>query len=738
MFYLVKVLIGRAIVALDRPFSYYSEDETITQGMRVMVSFGSSKETIGFVIEKPQTINMTIEEYEEKEEIHLAKIIRKVDDEPLLDDDLLLLAKNIANYYQSDLIRVFNSMLPPSLKPKNSALNKPQGKFVDFIFANPYNSSLLSKNEAVLYTKIQSSENGLRASKITAKKSLESLLKKNALFIQSIPVSRIPEIEASEMIPFDLTIEQNKAYEAIYHGKEKETFLLQGVTGSGKTEIYIKLAESYLKENKGVLILIPEIALTDHMANVFASHFKDTISILNSSLGDSRKYDEYKRILSGESKVVLGTRSAVFAPVQDLGIIIIDEEHSNSYKQDNVPYYDAIKVAQMRAEIQGCKVVLGSATPRVIDKARASHNLYTPIYLNTRYSKNQEKELIIVDMNHSDVLDAKVSSLISIPLQEEINKTLARHEQVMILINRRGYSPTYTCRKCHTTAKCPNCNIPLSLHKRDNTLRCHHCGYHVNSYNYRCECGGEDFFSLGYGTERAYEELKMLYPLAKITRLDSDISSNEVRHEVLQSFADGETDIIVGTQVIAKGHDFPRVTLAAMLDADSSLRLPTYLANEETFDLISQFVGRAGRKDLKGRVLLQTYVPDNQVIQLAAKQDYETFYKLEMEERKRYQYPPYTYLAQITIKAMDSAYAQKVGDKVREYLLSAIGNKRFNVYGPTAPYIPHINGRYYRNILIKYKSPEEANEIFRGLKTIRLANKDAEILVNIDPGNEGI
>ncbi len=738
MFYLVKVLIGRAIVALDRPFSYYSEDETITQGMRVIVSFGSSKETIGFVVEKPVKIDKSLEEYEKEEDMHLSKIIRKVDDEPLLDDSLLLLAKRIAAYYQSDLIRVFNSMLPPSLKPKNSALNKPQGKFVDFVFANDYDYSLLSKNEKTLYFKIKENENGLRVSKITAKKSLENLLAKEALHKESIPVSRIPEIEAKELVPFDLTKEQNQAYNAIYQGKEKETFLLQGVTGSGKTEIYIRLAETYLKENKGVLILIPEIALTDHMANVFASHFKDTISILNSSLGDSRKYDEYKRILSGESKVVLGTRSAVFAPIKDLGIIIIDEEHSSSYKQDNVPYYDAIKVAQLRAEIEGCKVVLGSATPRIIDKARAEHHLYTPIYLNTRYSKNQEKELIIVDMNHSDVLDPKVSSLISIPLQEEINKTLSRHEQVMILINRRGYAPTYTCRQCHSTAKCPNCNIPLSFHKRDNTLRCHHCGYHINSYEYKCECGSKDFSTLGYGTERAHEELKMLYPLAKITRLDSDISSNEVRHEVLQSFADGETDIIVGTQVIAKGHDFPRVTLAAMLDADGSLRLPTYLANEETFDLISQFVGRAGRKDLKGRVLLQTYVPDNQVIQLAAKQDYEAFYQMEMEERKRYQYPPYTYLAQITIKAMDSSYAQKVGDKVREYLLSAIGNKRFNVYGPTAPYIPHINGRYYRNILIKYKSPEEANEIFRGLKTLRLANKDAEILINIDPGNEGI
>jgi primosomal protein N' (replication factor Y) (superfamily II helicase) len=739
MFYLVKVLIGRSIASLDRSFSYYTLDENIQEGMRVLVPFGSSKETMGFVVEKPEKIEMDVEEYQKEKEIKLAKILKSVDDEPLLDESLLKLAKKIAEDYQSDLIRVLNCMLPPSLKPKNSALNKPQGKFLTFVFANEdIDDTSLSKNEKTLYEKILAMKNGCRLSKVTAKASLESLLKKNALRKEEIPVSRIPEMEAGEIIPVTLTMEQEEVYQKVHQGKDKEIFLLQGVTGSGKTEVYLHLAETYLKEGKGVLVLIPEIALTDRMSYLFASHFKDSLSILNSSLSDSRKYDEYKRILSGESKIVLGTRSAIFAPVNDLSLIIIDEEHSSSYKQDNVPYYDAIKVACMRAEIQGCKVLLASATPRVIDKARAMKNVYTPLYMRHRHAQNQDKEIIMVDMNKSEYLNPSVSSMISIPLQKEIEKNLQRKEQVMVLINRRGYAPIYVCRNCHKTIKCPNCDIPLNYHKRDDSLKCHHCGYQISAYNYTCDCKGHDFITLGYGTERAYEELRMLFPLAKITRLDGDISSNEVRHEVLQSFADGDTDIIVGTQIIAKGHDFPRVTLACMLNADASLNLPTFMANEETFDLISQFVGRAGRGNLKGRVVIQTYVPDNKVIQLATKQDYDSFYALEMEERKKYMYPPYTYLASITIKAFDQKYCDNVAIKVKEYLLSAIGNKKFNVYGPSAPYIPHINGRYYRNILVKYKSIDEAKEIFRGIKTLRIANKEAEILINIDPGSESI
>lgn len=737
MFYLAQVLIGRAVVALNHPFSYWTDDPFVQEGMRVFVSFGASKSTIGFVVGEPEKIEIPLEDYCKEKGIKLSKILGRVDQEPLLNSYQMELAKQVSSFYKSDLIKVLSAFLPPSLKPKDSALKKPQKKVVDFVFALPFPEGKLGKNEKVLYEKIQAEEDGIRLSHITAKASLKKLLDKNAVEKREIPVSRIPELQAKKLKEFSLTKEQQSVYDTVL-SQDKKVFLLEGVTGSGKTEVYIRLTEHYLKEGKGVLILVPEIALTDHMADIFASFFQDAISILNSSLSDARKYDEYLRIHNGESKVVLGTRSAIFSPVQNLGLIIIDEEHSSSYKQDSDPFYDAITVGKMRSEIEDCKVLLGSATPRIIDKARALKGIYYPLYMKERYAKNQDKDLIMVNMNDASSLDPKLSSMISKRLIQELSKNLENHEQSMVLINRRGYSPIYICRNCHKTALCPNCNIPLNYHKKDDTLRCHHCGYKVYAPSYQCECSSHDFLTLGYGTERALEELRMIFPKAKITRLDSDVSSNNVRQEVLEDFATGDTDIIVGTQVIAKGHDFTRVTLAAMLDADFSLRLPTYMANEETFDLISQFVGRAGRGDKKGRVLIQTYVPDNQVIQFAAKQDYEGFYTYEIEERKEYQYPPYTYLTSITIKALSEKRSYEVGDAVKQYLLQAIGNKRFNIYGPNNPYIPHINGRYYRNILLKYKNRDEANEVLNGIYVLRLANKDVEISINMDPGSESL
>ena len=738
MFYLIKVLIGRAVVSLDRPFDYWTDDASINKGMRVLVSFGASKETIGFVLSDPIVIKESLEEYQKENNIKLVKIKRKIDTKPLLNENLLKLANAVSQYYKADLIRVLAAFLPPSLKPKDSALKKPQGKTATYVLAKDLSESVvLSKNEKSIYEKIKGHEDGIRATQITAKGSLKNLLNKGILISKEIPVYRIPEIEAKKIKGFELTTEQQKVYQEVLDSK-KEIFLLEGVTGSGKTEVYIRLAQQYLKEGKGVLVLIPEIALTDQMANLFAAFFKDTISILNSSLSDARKYDEYQRIASGETKVVLGTRSAIFAPVTNLGLIIIDEEHSSTYKQDNVPFYDAIKVASLRNQIENCKILLGSATPRIIDKARALKDIYEPLYLKTRFAKNQDKDQIIVNMNNPDNYNPQVSSLLSKPLIEEITKTLERHEQSMVLINRRGYSPLYICRQCHKTAVCPNCNIPLNYHKRNDTLRCHHCGYEIPVQEYTCFCGSHDFLTLGYGTERVYEELKMLFPTAKITRLDSDVSSNEVRHEILQGVSLGETDILVGTEVIAKGHDFPKVTLASIINAESSLNLPTYLANEETFDLISQFVGRAGRADKKGTVLIQTTVPDNPVIKLATKQDYESFYQFELEERRKYQYPPYTYLTNITIKAIDKRRADEVANKVRDYLDDAVKNLRINIYGPATPYIPHLNGRYYLSILLKYKSWEEVSPILDGIKVIRLGNKDTEISINVDPGNESL
>ncbi len=735
MIYIVKVLIGRSVYALDRPFTYYSEKEGIHEGMRVLVSFSQSKSTIAFVIEEPECVDSTIEEYQKKVGMKISKIQSVLDEKPLLNKDLLLLARQISKYYQCDLIKVLQTMLPPSLKPKDSALKKAGKKTVDFVFAMTYDASTLSKNEKTLYEKVQKEKNGIKKSDISAKSSLEKLLEKGALEIQQIPVSRIPEMVTENLIPYQLTIEQEDVYHKVLV-EDKKVFLLQGVTGSGKTEVYIHLAETMLKENKGVLILVPEIALTDRMLYLLKCHFKDAISILNSSLSDSRKYDEYQKILSGQAKVVLGTRSAVFAPVQNLSLIIIDEEHSNSYKQDKSPYYDAVRVSIMRSENENLKVLLASATPRIIDKARAEKGIYYPLYMNKRIAKSQEKEIVFVNMNDPSSLAPEKSSMFSIRLIHELEENLKRKEQSMVLINRRGYSPVYICRNCHKTVLCPNCGIPLNYHKRDDSLHCHHCGYKMTTIGHTCECGGKDFLTLGYGTERAYEELRYFFPMAKITRLDSDVSSNAVRHQLLDDFAHGETDIIVGTEIISKGHDFPKVTLASILDADSSLRIPSYRANEDTFDLISQFVGRAGRKDLKGRVLLQTYNPDNEVIQLAAKQDYNSFYVKEMEERKKYQYPPYTYLSSVNVKGVDLKEVISMADQIKNYLLKETNGLRFNIYGPSAPYIAHINGRYYRTILIKYKSVDEAMKILSGVNDFRSMTDKVDISIDVDCESE--
>lgn len=740
MFYLVKVLIGRAVVSLDRPFDYYTLEEGIHQGMRVLVSFGHSNRTVGFVLEEPTAISESLEDYQKRNGIHLSRIEKAIDTESLLSPALLTLARKISEYYVCDLIRVLNAFLPPSLKPKDSALRKSQGgRSIDYVFPTGKNyTGKEGTNAEKLYTKLFDKTDGIRLSSITAKASLKKLLEEGYFEIRKVPVSRIPEMVAHSLQDFDLTIPQKESFDTIVQNPQKVA-LLKGVTGSGKTEIYLSLAKKALSEKKGVLVLIPEIALTDQMANRFYSFFKDTIAILNSSLSDSRRYEEYRRIVSGEAKIVLGTRSAIFSPVQNLGLIIIDEEHSNTYKQDSSPFYDAITVAQMRKEIEGVQVVLGSATPRIVDNVRAERKIFVPVVLNTRFSKNQERDLIVVDASLPQAFDPSKSSLISRRLFEEIEKTLSRKEQAMVLINRRGYAPLFLCRNCHATAVCPNCGIPLNYHKRTNELLCHHCGYRINASSFQCPaCGGKDFLPLGYGTERAYEDLVTFFPRAKVLRLDSDIAGNERRHEILESFSLGEADILIGTQVIAKGHDFPNVTLAAMLDADSSLRLPSYMASEETFDLVSQFVGRSGRGSKKGRVLIQTYCPDNDVIRLASRQDYEAFYQHELAERRKFQYPPFVFLALVTVRAMDYDRCTEASLDIKNLFLSHVGNKRINIYGPSSPYIPYINGRYYRNILLKYKVQAEAHELLSSLKVFRMANKDVEVTIDVDPGTEGI
>lgn|GEM_PF-29071 len=736
--YLVSVLIGRAALSLERPFTYVTEDPTVRPGERVLVSFGSSKETVGFVLEVSEPLKEPLKDYEARTKTKYRPLLRKLDQEPLLTPSLMTLARQVAEYYKCDLVRVLSSFLPPSLKPKDSSRNKPQAKTLPFVRALPYSGTDLSRSEKTLYEKLQKAgKDGLRKSQVTAKKALEGLLLKKAAEVVEVEVSRIPERLVEHLAPFDLLKPQEEVRDRIL-SEAGPVFLLQGVTGSGKTMVYLSLAKAMLEQGKGILVLVPEIALTDHMADLFAGYFQGAVSILHSSLSEARKYDEYRRIRSGEAKVVLGTRSAVFAPVQNLGLIIIDEEHSTSYKQDTAPCYEAVHVAEMRARLESAKVVLGSATPRLLDRAKADRGLYVFLKLEKPYSDFGPKPYQIVDLNDSANLDPYVSSFYSKPLIREIGENLKRKEQTMILLNRRGYAPLVQCRHCHKTAVCPNCGIPLSYHRKDETLRCHHCGYRISRFSYVCPCGKQDLDTLGYGTERAYEELRMLFPTARIYRLDSDVSSNEVRHQVLEVFSEGDADLLVGTQLIAKGHDFPNVTLAAMLEADYGLRIPSYTASEDTFDLIAQFVGRAGRARKPGRVLLQTYAPENPVLLFGAKQDYEGFYQYEMNERKKYQYPPYTYLTLITVRSTSSLRCSEVAQAVKSYLLQKSDGKRINLYGPSSPYIPHLQGRYYQDILLKYKSWLDVSPILDGIQVLRLANKDAEILVNVDPAGSSV
>ena len=349
-------------------------------------------------------------------------------------------------------------------------------------------------------------------------------------------------------------------------------------------------------------------------------------------------------------------------------------------------------------------MIYGSATPQILTKAKAEKGLIKHLVLKERFYENQNK-IHLIDLSKAENFDLKISSFFTAEVIDAIKKRIEKKEQTMILINRRGYSPIYICRDCHLVAKCENCNIPLVYHKKDDTLRCHYCGYKISKAEHKCICGSHVFTSLGYGTERAYEEIRFLFPQANIYRLDSDNSSNRNRHEVLYTFKQGEADILIGTQIIAKGHDFPKVTCAVIVDADNLLRL-------------------------------QTYLKDNKIIDYASKQDYSSFYTYEMEERKKYLYPPYVYLVQLTLSSVNEKKLTEVSLDIKNLLIVSANNKRINIYGPYLPYVSKINYRYYRQFLIKYKSLEEMSPILDSIKEIKSKISDVSISINVDPGSE--
>ncbi len=728
---LVQVLIEYANYSLDRPFSYiYKGSKKIDVGFRVLLSF-NNRELVGYVVALEDT-DKSLEEIEAETGFKIGEIIDVIDESPLLSEDLLSLADEVADYYIAPKISVLQCMLPPSLSPRKSSLKAPKIAYDLYVRSIDESEHGLTDKQIELLRLISSVDQVLKR-EIKQVSVLDKLIERGKVEVFKVEKRRlaIPNYEYKE--PPALTDEQ-KAVVNQFNNSNDRVYLLEGVTGSGKTEVYLSLSEQVLKEGKSVLMLVPEISLTPMMMEYFIRRFKGNVAILHSELTPGEKYDEYRKIAKGDCKVVIGARSAIFAPLDNIGLIILDEEHVESYKQDTVPFYHAREVAIMRAKKHNAKVILGSATPSLESRARAQKNVYHLLLLNKRINKQELPETTIINLSDYRNID-RDSYIFSKQLREATENVLARGEQAILLINRRGFSTSVSCRKCGHIFKCPTCDIPLTYHKTDNMLKCHHCDYVCTMPEECPECFSKYIMKTGFGTERIEEEVNRLFPEARTLRLDSDSAKIRAKiPSIIEAFRQKKADILIGTQMIAKGHDFPDVTLVGIVLADIGLSMPSYRSNERAFQLITQAVGRSGRKDKKGIAIIQTYNPTNYAITMAARQNYELFYQKEMNYRRMQSYPPYTYLASITL-------AGKREDNVIFGMTNIIDilNKEFGdngqILGPTVPYIPYEKDNYLRTALVKFKDYKLAKEILKKIVSLYSGKSQFHLTINIDPYN---
>lgn len=726
---IVDVLIERKIQSLNRPFSYVAKDDALIEvGERVLVPF-NNKNIVGYVINVTKS-DKSIAELEKEFGYKLFEIRKIIDEKPLLTPELILLANEIKNYYLAPYISILQAMLPLSLKPTSSSLKGPKIAYEYFVKIVSDNEDNLTPKQIELLRLVKN--NGeVNKKDIKSPSILKKLIDNNHLQIIKKEKKRLVINATKEQKSFILTNEQNQAIDSVLHSKQNVT-LLQGITGCGKTEIYLSLAEKVIETGKNVLILVPEISLTPIMVNNVYSRFNEKVAILHSGLTNAERYDEYRKILNKEVNVVVGTRSAVFAPLDNIGLIIIDEEHSESYKQDNLPYYHAREVAIMRSKINNAKVLLGSATPSFESKTKAMKGIYNFVKIDKRINKLKLPETLIVDMSKSMNL-SRDSYLFSKPLISAINEALSRKEQIILLLNRRGYSTYVSCRKCGHIFKCPNCDIALTYHKNDKMLKCHHCGHVELMSEYCPECGSNYIAYTGFGSEKIVSEVNRLFPSARVLRLDSDVS--EVKGNIkkaIDSFSQYKADILVGTQMIAKGHDFPRVTLVGIVLADVGLSLPSFRSSERVFQLITQAIGRSGRSDLSGKAIIQTYLPNHYSILLASKQNYDAFFNYEMRIRHIQQYPPFSFLLSIEVSAKNEEYVILAANDIVNNLNSKLKDEA-TILGPVAPYIAYQNNTYKRLILIKYKNSDKIKqEINKLLETFKF-NNVVNVKINVDP-----
>ncbi len=687
---IAEVIVDIAHSEVDKIFDYLCDDG-LQAGCRVTVPFGRTY-VAGFV--------MRVKESSSLSPSALKRIARVYDEPPALNGECLALAEKIAARYRVPMALVLRLFLPSEMRA---------GKVSEIYraFAAPaaaeaeFSSRAKVQRELFEYLK----EHGKTPCTVLRERfsgALTALEKKGLIRITRERVQRSPYADLqTESDVHTLTEEQKNALAAIA-SSDKRVQLLHGVTGSGKTEIYLNLIAQNLREGKSAVFLVPEISLTPQMLSQLRARFGGAAAILHSGLSAGERFDEWWRMRSGEAKIVVGARSAVFSPLENIGIIIIDEEHDGSYVSETSPRYNTFDVALLRAEYNDCKLLLGSATPSVETYMHAKAGEYNLIKLTKRINRRPMPEITVADMRRE--VRKGNNSFFSAALRQELEETLAEKNQAILFLNRRGYSRSVICTECGYVAKCESCDVSLTYHHEEHCLKCHYCGARYRMLTACPECGGKHLSYNGTGTERVVEELKKLYPAARVLRMDNDTTGGKEGHfKILQTFAGGGADILVGTQMIAKGHDFPSVTLVGILDADMSLHFSDYRSGERTFQLITQVAGRSGRGEEKGKVVLQTYDPENVVLRFAVAYDYEGFYENEISMRRATAFPPFTLIVRVLISAETDADALE-GLKRVYFPLEKIyleNTDKFLFFNKMHAPIKRIQGRHRYQVLMR-------------------------------------
>lgn len=717
----IKVLVELSAFNIDKTFTYHVSDnlkDKVKVGIRVLVPFNNQK-LEGFVLE-------ILSEYDDDYEVK--DIISIVDKEVILTKELLELGKFVSENTLSTLISAYQAMLPKALKAKSNA--KVPVKYQKIVEIDNLNAKLTSKQQEII-DKINEHGKSLYQDLKKINSSVDTLIKKGILKVSDMETYRMDYGSKIDYPRYKLNNEQKKVFDEVKKNlNNNEIYLLHGVTGSGKTEVYMDLFEEVIKQNKTCLLLVPEITLTNQILKRMLSRFS-RIAVLHSGLSDGERYDEYRRIKRGEIDLVIGARSSVFAPLERIGLIVIDEAHSDTYEQTVMPRYSAIDVAKYRSKYYNCPLILGSATPTLDMYARAMKGVYKLLTIKKRAGEAIKPIINICDMTKAKRVG---NGILSKELFDAINEKLSNQEQVILLQNRRGYSTTIMCPDCGYVMKCPKCDISLTYHKTKDIMRCHYCGYATKKINICPDCKSDKLKENGTGTERIEEEIKSLFKNASVVRMDLDTTAKKGAHDkIITAFSNQEYDILLGTQMISKGLDFPNVTLVGVLNADNSLFIPSYKSNENTFSLLSQVSGRSGRSNKPGQVIIQTFNPDHFAITLASKDDYDSFYQEEMKNRLVSKYPPYFYVALVTIKSSDYNLVSVEANKIKSILLTKLPNKE--IIGPSMGIPFKINNVCHFNIIIKYKKEDNLKIVLRELIDHYKANYKIKIEVSFNPNN---